>query len=123
MLKDAGRRTFDILLVWDVSRLGRSLAGLVALMEQLRTLKVDLYIDQQGLDTTTPAGRAMFPMAGVFAEFERGMLIELRTRGPAWPARGLAERTLGVRASALRWSSGSKPCARKASASTGSQPR
>ena len=79
MLKDAGRRRFDILLVWDVSRLGRSLSGLVALMEELRTLKVDLYIDQQGLDTTTPSGRAMFQMAGVFAEFERGMLIE-RTR-------------------------------------------
>ena len=79
MLKDAARRKFDVLMAWDVSRLGRSLAGLVALMEQLRALKVDLFIDQQGLDTTTPAGRAMFQMAGVFAEFERGMLIE-RTR-------------------------------------------
>ena len=79
MLKDAARRRFDVLLAWDVSRLGRSLSNLVSLMEQLRTLKIDLYIDQQGLDTTTPAGRAMFQMAGVFAEFERGMLIE-RTR-------------------------------------------
>ncbi|WP_238278140.1 recombinase family protein, partial [Methylobacterium jeotgali] len=54
MLKDAARRKFDVLMAWDVSRLGRSLAGLVALMEQLRALKVDLFIDQQGLDTTTP---------------------------------------------------------------------
>ena len=65
--------------------------GLVVLMEQLRTLKVDLYIDQQGLDTTTPAGRAMFQMAGVFAEFERGMLIE-RTRAGMARARARGTR-------------------------------
>jgi DNA invertase Pin-like site-specific DNA recombinase len=79
MLKDATRRKFDVVLAWDVSRLGRSLRELLDCFETLRTIGVDLYLDQQGVDTTTPAGRALFGMAGVFAEFERAMLIE-RTR-------------------------------------------
>lgn len=79
MLKDATRRRFEVLLAWDVSRLGRSLRELLDCFETLRKTGVDLYLDQQGVDTTTPAGRALFGMAGVFAEFERSMLIE-RTR-------------------------------------------
>ncbi len=79
MLKDAARRRFQVLLAWDVSRLGRSLRELLDCFETLRRTGVDLYLDQQGVDTTTPAGRALFGMAGVFAEFERSMLIE-RTR-------------------------------------------
>ena len=79
MLKDATRRRFEVLLAWDVSRLGRSLRELLECFETLRRTGVDLYLDQQGVDTTTPAGRALFGMAGVFAEFERSMLIE-RTR-------------------------------------------
>ena len=76
MLKDATRRRFEVLLAWDVSRLGRSLRELLDCFETLRRTGVDLYLDQQGVDTTTPAGRALFGMAGVFAEFERSMLIE-----------------------------------------------
>jgi len=44
-------------------------------MQELRGAKVDLFIHQQGLDTTTPAGRAMFGMLGVFSEFERAMIV------------------------------------------------
>ena len=74
MLKDAVRRRFDVVMVWAVDRLGRSLPDLVASMQELHGAKVDLFVLQQGLDTTTPAGRAMFGMLGVFAEFERAMI-------------------------------------------------
>lgn len=79
MMKDAARRRFDVLLAFDVSRLGRSLTQLVGLFEALRALGVDLILDRQGVDTNTPAGRALLGMAAVFAEFERAMIVE-RTR-------------------------------------------
>ncbi len=59
---------------WSVDRLGRSLTGLLELLTELHAKKVDLYLHQQGLDTSTPSGRAMFQMMGVFAEFERAMI-------------------------------------------------
>ena len=74
MLKDATRRRFDVVMVWAVDRLGRSLPDLVATMQEMHGAKVDLFIQQQALDTTTPVGRAMFGMLGVFAEFERSMI-------------------------------------------------
>lgn len=76
LLKDATRRQFDVVMAWSVDRLGRSLQDLVAFMEDLNGLGVDLYLHQQGIDTTTPSGRAMFQMCGVFAEFERAMIRE-----------------------------------------------
>ena len=57
-------------------RLGRSLQDLVSFLGELHAKGVDLYLHQQGLDTGTPAGRAMFQMLGVFAEFERGIIVE-----------------------------------------------
>jgi DNA invertase Pin-like site-specific DNA recombinase len=74
MLKDAVRRRFDVAMCWAVDRLGRSLPDLLASMQELHGAKVDLFMLQQGLDTTTPAGRAMFGMLGVFSEFERSMI-------------------------------------------------
>ena len=74
MLKDAVRRKFDVVMVWAVDRLGRSLPDLIASMQELHGAKVDLFIHQQGLDTTTASGRAMFGMLGVFSEFERAMI-------------------------------------------------
>lgn len=76
LLKDATRRQFDVVMAWSVDRLGRSLQDLVAFMDDLRGLGVDLYLHQEGIDTTTPSGRAMFQMTGVFAEFERAMIRE-----------------------------------------------
>ena len=81
MMKDAARRRFDVLLVFDVSRLGRSLTQLVGLFEALRALGVDLILDRQGVDTNTPAGRALLGMAAVFAEFERAMIVERTKAG------------------------------------------
>lgn len=79
LCKDATRRRFDMVAAWSVDRLGRSLQQLVTFLDELRALGIDLYLHQQGLDTSTPAGRAMFQVAGVFAEFERSILQE-RTR-------------------------------------------
>jgi DNA invertase Pin-like site-specific DNA recombinase len=76
MLKAAARREFDLIAAWSVDRLGRSLQHLVSLLEEIHARKIDLYLHQQGLDTTTPSGRALFQMCGVFAEFERAMIQE-----------------------------------------------
>jgi DNA invertase Pin-like site-specific DNA recombinase len=76
LCRDAAKRQFDAVLVWSVDRLGRSLQDLVAFLSEIHALRIDLYLHQQGLDTTTPAGKAMFQMMGVFAEFERAMIQE-----------------------------------------------
>ncbi|MBL8561276.1 MAG: recombinase family protein [Gemmobacter sp.] len=83
MLADAARRKFDTILVWDVSRLARSLRDLVVTFETLRALKIDLVIHQSGIDTQTPAGIAMMQMSGVFAQFERAMIVERTKAGMA----------------------------------------
>jgi DNA invertase Pin-like site-specific DNA recombinase len=70
------RREVDLVAAWSVDRLGRSMQHLVTLLDELRAKDVDLYLHQQGLDTSTPAGRALFQMCGVFAEFERAMIVE-----------------------------------------------
>ena len=76
LLKDAARKKFDLIASWSVDRLGRSLQDLVAFLSEIHAKKVDLYLHQQGMDTTTPAGKALFQMMGVFAEFERAMIQE-----------------------------------------------
>jgi DNA invertase Pin-like site-specific DNA recombinase len=76
MHRDATRREFDMVMAWSVDRLGRSLQDLVAFLSELHALKIDLYLHQQGIDTTTPAGKALFQMMGVVAEFERAMIQE-----------------------------------------------
>lgn len=76
LCKDAARRRFGMVMAWSVDRLGRSLQDLVGFLSELHALGVDLFLHQQGLDTTTPAGKAMFQMMGVFAEFERSMIRE-----------------------------------------------
>jgi len=76
LLKGVIRKDFDVVMVWDVSRLGRSLKHLVELLEDFNTKGVNLYFHQQGIDTTTPSGKMMFQMCGVFAEFERSILQE-----------------------------------------------
>ncbi|MGH1455244.1 MAG: recombinase family protein [Alphaproteobacteria bacterium] len=93
LCNDATSRKFDMIMAWSVDRLGRSMKDLVEFMEELKALKVDLYLKQQNIDSTTPAGKAMFQMVGVFAEFERAMIVE---RVNAGLARAKAEgKTLG----------------------------
>ena len=76
LCRDATKRQFDLVMAWSVDRLGRSLKDLVAFLSELHALGIDLFLHQQGLDTTTPAGKAMFQMLGVFAEFERSIIQE-----------------------------------------------
>jgi DNA invertase Pin-like site-specific DNA recombinase len=80
LCRDATKRQFD---PWSVDRLGRSLQDLVGFLSDIHALRIDLYLHQQGLDTTTPAGKAMFQMMGVFAEFERAMIAERVRAGMA----------------------------------------
>jgi DNA invertase Pin-like site-specific DNA recombinase len=70
------RCEIDVVMAWGVDRLGRSMQDLVAFLGELRAVGCDLYLHQQGVDTTTPAGRALFQMLGVFAEFERAIIVE-----------------------------------------------
>jgi DNA invertase Pin-like site-specific DNA recombinase len=74
---------FDLIMAWSVDRLGRSLQDLVAFLEHLRSTKVELFLHQQGLDTSTSAGRAMFGMLSVFSEFERSIIRERVAAGMA----------------------------------------
>jgi DNA invertase Pin-like site-specific DNA recombinase len=74
MLKDASKRRFDVVMAWAIDRLGRSLIDLLSTIQTLETCGVDLYLDQQSLDTTTPAGKLMFQVTGAFAEFERSII-------------------------------------------------
>lgn len=83
MCKDAARRKFDLVAVWSVDRLGRSLQDLVEFLSDLHALSIDLYLHQQGIDTTIPSGKAMFQMMGVFAEFERAMIRDRVKSGMA----------------------------------------
>jgi DNA invertase Pin-like site-specific DNA recombinase len=76
ILNGVARKDFDLVAAWSVDRLGRSLQHLIGFLNELHAKKVDLYLHQQGIDTTTPAGRAMFSMLGVFGEFERSMIQE-----------------------------------------------
>ena len=76
MLKAIARRDFDMVAAWSVCRLGRSLQHLVSLLGDLNAKGIDLYLHVQALDTSTPSGRAMFQMLGVFSEFERSMISE-----------------------------------------------
>jgi len=76
LCRDAAKGQFEVVMAWSVDRLGRSLQDLVGFLSELHALKIDLYLHQQGIDTTTPAGKALFQMMGVFAEFERAMIQE-----------------------------------------------
>jgi DNA invertase Pin-like site-specific DNA recombinase len=76
LCRDATKRQFEVVMAWSVDRLGRSLQDLVAFLSEIHALGIDLFLHQQGLDTTTPAGKALFGMMGVFAEFERSMIAE-----------------------------------------------
>lgn len=83
LLKAAVRREFQMVAAWSVDRLGRSLQDLVAFLSEIHGAGLDLYIHQQAIDTSTPAGKAMFQMMGVFAEFERAMIRDRVKSGMA----------------------------------------
>jgi len=81
MLKAAVRREFHMVAVWSVDRIARSLSHLMSTLETIRDCELGLYVHTQSLDTTTPAGRALFAMLGVFAEFENAIRRERQVAG------------------------------------------
>lgn len=83
MLKDASKRRFDVVMAWAIDRLGRSLIDLLGTIQTPEACGVDLYLDQQAIDTTTPAGKLMFQVTGAFAEFERSMIRQRVNAGLA----------------------------------------
>ena len=74
LIKGSVQKEWDIILVWDVSRLGRSLQHLVSFLDDIHSANCDLYIHQSGIDTTTASGKMMFQMTACFVEFERSMI-------------------------------------------------
>jgi DNA invertase Pin-like site-specific DNA recombinase len=93
MLNDASRRYFDVVLCWAIDRLGRSLIDLLGTIQHLEAVGVDLDVDQQNIDTSTPMGRLLFQVVSAFAEFERSMI---KTRIHAGLKRARAQgKTLG----------------------------
>ena len=83
MMKAVNAKEFDMVATWSVDRLGRSLTDLLSILQGLHEKGGGLFLHQQGLDTTTTAGKAMFQMLGVFAEFERGIIRERVNAGLA----------------------------------------
>ncbi len=84
LLADCHAGKLDLLLVWKLDRLGRSLAHLLAMLDALRTMGVAFVsLRDSGIDTTTPAGRLMLQMVGAFAEFERALIQERVRAGVA----------------------------------------
>jgi DNA invertase Pin-like site-specific DNA recombinase len=76
MLKDAQRGRFDLIAAWSLDRLGRSVVHLVNMLAELTDQGVGVYLDQQNIDSSTAAGKAMLGMCAVFAEFERSTIVE-----------------------------------------------
>jgi DNA invertase Pin-like site-specific DNA recombinase len=83
MMRAVNAKRFDMVMAWSVDRFGRSLTDLLGILQALQDKGVDLFLHQQGLDTSTTAGKAMFQMLGVFAEFERGIIRECVNAGLA----------------------------------------
>jgi DNA invertase Pin-like site-specific DNA recombinase len=93
LLNQAQRGKFDVVMAWAIDRVGRPLIDLLGTIQHLEACKVDLYLDQQQIDTPTPSGRLLFQVTGAFGEFERSMI---RERVNAGLARAKAEgKTLG----------------------------
>ena len=76
MLRDGVQRKFEMVLVWSVDRLGRSVTHLVEVMNELNELKIDLYFNQQSIDTSTSSGRMIFGIFGCISEMERSLISE-----------------------------------------------
>lgn len=76
MMKMATQRKFDMIMCWSVDRMGRSLSNLIQLLNQLDALKIDLYFQQQAIDTSTPTGKMMFSILGALGSYERELIRE-----------------------------------------------
>ena len=91
LCRHAGAGRFDLVAAWSIDRIGRNLQHLVGFVNDLRAQRVGLYLHQQSVDTSTAAGMAFLQMAGVFAEFERSIVVE-RVRAGLARARSQGKR-------------------------------
>jgi len=73
---DLRRGKIDVVMVWSLDRLARSLRHLLQLSEEFHSLGVDLCVAKQAIDTTSPSGTLTFQVLGAVAEFEREILRE-----------------------------------------------
>ena len=85
MLKDVVRKEFDIIMAWSVDRFGRSLQHLVVFLDEIHAKRVHLYLHQQGVDITTPSGKGLFQMSGVFALIGPNYIFMCRKGVPKHP--------------------------------------
>mgnify|MGYP002682639673 FL=1 len=76
MMADARKRKFDVLLVYKLDRLSRSLKDLITTLDDLKSMGIDFISYDNGLDTTTPTGRLIFNVVGAVAEFEKDIIRE-----------------------------------------------
>ena len=83
MMKAVNAKEFDMVATWSVDRLGRSLTDLLGILQGLHDKGVGLFLHQQGLDTSTTAGKAFLDLLGVFAEFETNLRKERQLEGIA----------------------------------------
>jgi DNA invertase Pin-like site-specific DNA recombinase len=83
LLRDAWRRKFDAVVVWDLSRMARSTLHALSLLQEFQEKGVRLVAVKQTFDTDTPLGKAFFTLAAMFAELERSILIERVRAGMA----------------------------------------
>ena len=83
MLKECIKRRFDLVMCWDISRLGRSVQNLIEIMNELQSLKVDLFFLQQGMDTSTASGRMIYGVFASLAAYERELIRERVLAGQA----------------------------------------
>jgi DNA invertase Pin-like site-specific DNA recombinase len=105
ILKDAIRHKFYMVMCWSIDRLGRSLQHLVEILNELQALKIDLYFQQQGMDTSTPSGRMIFSVFGAIGEFERNLIRErvlagqqrAKANGVRYAVKLLCEKGIGIK--------------------------
>lgn len=81
LMQAAMRKEFDMVAIWSIDRLARSTIDLFHIMMDLKQKEIDLYAHKQAIDTSTPTGRMMWQLLGIFAEFEKSVIQERVTAG------------------------------------------
>lgn len=76
MMKDAVRGKFEMILCYDLSRLGRNLEELIRIMNEMNSLNINLFFYREAINTDSSSGKLMFSMFGVLAEWERSLISE-----------------------------------------------